>query len=116
MIALLMGLRTIAPGEVLGLVREGKGFAFDTNSRESWLAARVPGAVNLDSSSFTAAELPADKSAALLFYCSNPMCSKAPKAAVRARDMGYEDVRVMSAGIRGWLGQKLPVESGPSGS
>lgn len=115
MIAQLLGLRTIAPGEVLQLVREGKATALDTNSRESWLAARVPGAANLDATSFTEAELPADKSAALVFYCSNPMCSKAPKAAVRARKMGYEDVRVMPAGIRGWLGQKLPVESGPSG-
>ena len=115
MIAQLMGLRTIAPSEVLQLVREGKVLALDTNARESWLAARVPGAVNLDATSFTPAELPADRSAALVFYCSNPMCSKAPKAAVRARNMGYEDVRVMAAGIRGWLGQKLPVESGPNG-
>ena len=115
MIAQLMGLRTIAPGDVLRMVREGKAFALDANSRESWLAARVPGAVNLDASSFTEAELPADKSATLVFYCSNPMCSKAPNAAMRARKMGYGDVRVMAVGIRGWLGQKLPAESGPTG-
>lgn len=115
MIALLMGLRTIAPGAVARLLREGSAFVLDTNSRESWLEARVPGAVNLDASSFTAAELPTDKWAALVFYCSNPMCSKAPRAALRARKMGYQNVSVMAAGIRGWLGQDLPVESGPSG-
>ena len=114
MIAQLMGLPTIAPNDVLRMVREGKAHALDTNARESWLTARVPGAANLDASSFEASELPADKSATLVFYCSNPMCSKAPRAAVRARKFGYENVRVMPAGIRGWLGQKLPVESGPT--
>jgi rhodanese-related sulfurtransferase len=107
-----MGLRTVAPAAVLQLTREGRAFAVDVNSRESWLAARVPGAVNLDPMSFAPAALPADKTATLVFYCSNPLCSKAPKAAMRARKLGYEDVRVMSAGIKGWMSARLPTESG----
>ncbi|MCY7354010.1 MAG: hypothetical protein LH470_02820 [Lysobacter sp.] len=39
------------------------------------------------------------------------MCSKAPLAARRAKAMGYTRVRVMSAGIQGWMDAKLPVES-----
>jgi rhodanese-related sulfurtransferase len=46
------------------------------------------------------------------FYCSNPLCRKAPNAARRAKQMGYGNVRVMSAGISGWLSAKLPTESG----
>jgi rhodanese-related sulfurtransferase len=111
-IARLMGLRTLAPAEVLRSTREGRTFAFDVNSRESWLAARVPGSVNLDPVSFAPAALPADKTATLVFYCSNPLCSKAPRAAVRAKQFGYEDVRVMSAGIKGWMSAGLPIESG----
>ena len=38
-----------------------------------------------------------------VFYCSNPMCMKAPNAARRAKALGYTNVHVMSAGIRGWL-------------
>jgi rhodanese-related sulfurtransferase len=49
----------------------------------------------------------------LVFYCSNPLCRKAPTAALRARKLGYENVRVMSAGINGWMSAQLPVESGP---
>ena len=113
MIAQLMGLRTIAPGDVLRLTREGAAVALDVNPRESWLAARVPGALNLDPDALDPAALPARRSATLVFYCSNPMCSKAPRAARRAKQLGYEDVRVMSAGIRGWLGAHLPTDSGP---
>ena len=111
MIAQLMGLRTIAPLAVLELTREGRAHAFDVNSRESWQAAHVPGAANLDPDSFAAAALPADKAATLVFYCSNPLCRKAPRAALRAKQLGHEDVRVMSAGIKGWLSARLPVES-----
>jgi rhodanese-related sulfurtransferase len=40
------------------------------------------------------------------------MCRKAPIAAKRAKQMGYENVKVMSAGISGWLGSNLPTEAG----
>jgi rhodanese-related sulfurtransferase len=112
MIAMLMGLRTISPNEVRQLTQEGKAVAIDVNSRGSWLEARVPGALNLDPVAYDASALPADKSALLIFYCSNPLCRKAPNAALRARKLGYDDVRVMSAGIKGWIGARLPVESG----
>jgi rhodanese-related sulfurtransferase len=109
-----MGLRTVAPADVLRLTREGRALALDVNSRESWHAAHVPGSVNLDPMSFVPGDLPSDKSATLVFYCSNPLCSKAPRAALRAKRLGYEDVRVMSAGIRGWISAGLPTESSPA--
>src|SRR5208283_2965678 len=40
------------------------------------------------------------------------MCRKAPNAARCAKDMGYRNVYVMSAGISGWVGASLPTESG----
>jgi rhodanese-related sulfurtransferase len=67
--------------------------------------------LNLDSSSFSDKDLPDDKRSRLVFYCSNPMCRKAPNAARRAKNMGYDDVWVMSAGISGWQSAGLPVES-----
>jgi len=47
-----------------------------------------------------------------VFYCSGPLCRKAPLAARRAKGFGYTDVRVMSAGISGWMAARLPTESG----
>lgn len=72
----------------------------------------MPTALNLDPESYSDGDLPPDKDAELVFYCSNPMCRKAPTAARRAKKMGYKNVRVMSAGISGWLSANMPTESG----
>ena len=112
MMALLMGLKSVSPADLHGLVREGKVSVFDVNSPQSWGKAHVPGAANLDHEKYAEADLPADKRAALVFYCSNPLCRKAPLAAKRAKRMGYEDVRVLSAGITGWVAAGLPTEAG----
>lgn len=111
MFAMLMGLKSIAPRELHGRLGQGRLTVVDVNARHSWLKARVPGALNL-APEVEAGMLPADRGAALVFYCSNPLCRKAPQAARRAELIGYTDVRVMSAGITGWVGAGLPVESG----
>jgi rhodanese-related sulfurtransferase len=112
MFALLMGLKTISPADLQGMLRKQKVTVFDVNSRQSWMQAHVPGAVNLDPVSYLDGDLPADKSIDLVFYCSNPFCRKAPNAARRAKELGYTNVRVMSAGISGWLSANLPTETG----
>ncbi len=112
MMARLMGLPTVSPAELQALMREGRAHAFDVNAPVSWNAAHVPGAAHLDPERLAAADLPADKAATLVFYCSNPLCRKAPTAAKRARALGHTDVRVLSAGIRGWIAAGLPTEAG----
>lgn len=116
MFARLMGLAVISPEE-LNARRQSEPLAvFDVNAEPRWLAARVPGAHHLDPLGFAANDLPADRDTALVFYCSNPLCRKAPNAARRARAMGYRNVSVMSAGISGWLKADLPTESGRPGA
>ncbi len=51
--------------------KDGKPFIYDNNPKESWVKGHVPGAKWLDDESVTAADLPADKSATLIFYCHN---------------------------------------------
>jgi rhodanese-related sulfurtransferase len=112
MFAWLMGLKTISPNELQLLIQDKRVTTFDVNSHQSWLKARVPGALNIDPAGYNESELPADKDSAVVFYCSNPLCMKAPNAARRAKSMGHKNVQVMSAGISGWLGAQLPTESG----
>ncbi len=50
---------------------DGHTFIYDNNSRERWAKGHVPGAKWLDEESITAADLPADKDATLIFYCHN---------------------------------------------
>ena len=112
MFARLVGLSVISPGKLQQLMQKQPVSVVDVNSRQSWLAARVPGARPLDPMGYDENDLPADRDSTLVFYCSNFMCRKAPNAARRAKDMGYRDVYVMSAGISGWVGASLPTESG----
>ena len=112
MYALFMGLKSISPANLHDLMRAESVAVVDVNARASWLEARVPGAKNLDPANFGSNDLPADKSATVVFYCSNLLCRKGPKAASRARKLGHGNAMVMSAGIKGWLGARLPTESG----
>ena len=112
MFARLMGLDVISPGKLQQLMQKQPVSVLDVNSRQSWLTAHVPGARPLDPMGYDESDLPADRDSTLVFYCSNFMCRKAPNAARRAKDMGYRNINVMSAGISGWVGASLPTESG----
>ena len=50
---------------------DGKTFVYDNNPKELYANRHVPGAKWLDEDHVTAADLPADKSATLIFYCHN---------------------------------------------
>ncbi len=112
MMARLMGLKTISTSELMRRMREGQVVCCDVNSPQSWKSAHVPGARPLDPVLYSEAELPSDRQTPLVFYCSNPFCRKAPTAARRALQMGFSDVRVLSAGISGWIADRMPTEAG----
>lgn len=115
MFALLMGVKSISPETLQRTMRDQELTIIDVNSQQSWARAHLPGALNLDPSAYVESDLPHEKTASLIFYCSNPMCTKAPIAARRAKKFGYTDVRVLSAGIAGWQAAKLPTEDGDAG-
>ncbi len=110
MLAFLFGLKSISPA-TLNAERGRAGLhVYDVNAAQRWSQARVPGAIHLDHERFSADQLPPDREATLVFYCSNPMCRKAPYAARRAKALGYTNTRVMSAGIQGWIAAGLATE------
>jgi rhodanese-related sulfurtransferase len=113
MFARLMGLSVISPAVLQQRMQQEPITVIGVNSRQSWLTARVPGALTLDPLAYEEKDLPANRNTTLVFYCSNLFCRKAPNAARRAEGMGYRNVFVMSAGISGWLSAHLPTESGP---
>ncbi len=51
--------------------KDGATYIFDNNTKASYAEGHVPGAKWLDESNVTAADLPADKAATLIFYCHN---------------------------------------------
>ncbi len=111
LISRIMGLKTVSPADLQAAIHNKKATVIDVNAPQRWQAAHVPGAINLDATQFSASDLPTDTARDLVFYCSNPMCQKAPNAARRAMKFGYSNVYVMTAGISGWMDLKLPTEA-----
>lgn len=85
---------------------------YDANSRETYENSHVPGATWIEFDSLTAASLPAEKDARLVFYCANEMCTASHWAAKQALALGYTDVNVMPEGIQGWEKAGYPVARG----
>ena len=112
MLPLLIGFRTISPEDLHSLIQRKAVTTIDVNTRSSWLTSRVPGALSLDPDDYDTGDLPTDLGALLVFYSSNAWCLKALNAARRAKALGHRDIRVMTAGISGWLAAGLPTESG----
>ncbi|HEV2606375.1 MAG TPA: rhodanese-like domain-containing protein [Xanthomonadaceae bacterium] len=107
-----MGLKSVSPNALHQLMQTQQVTVIDVNSRQSWIKTHVPGALHFDPANYSDSDLPSNKEASLVFYCSNPMCRKAPNAARRAKKLGYDNVQVMSAGITGWVAAKLPTQGG----
>ncbi len=72
----------------------------------------IPGAVKLTSfDKYAASELPSNKDAKLVFYCSSSQCTSAPAAAKKAMAAGYSNVSQLKVGIKGWVEAGKKVDS-----
>ena len=85
----------------------------DVNGTESYKDGHIPGAVNFEEvkDSFAKA-LPKDKNALVVAYCGGPTCNAYAAAAKAAKELGYTNVKHLSAGISGWKDAKEKVEPG----
>jgi len=83
-------------------LNEGNVFVFDNNSEKTYKNGHLPNAKHVTPSKLTAADLPADKDATLIFYCANEKCLACHDGAKAAVKLGYKNVFIMPAGIEGW--------------
>jgi rhodanese-related sulfurtransferase len=104
-------LAALAPAEVQKRLKETNFFVFDNNQKERFDKGHIPGAKWVNPSEITAATLPANKSATLVFYCADPHCGACHIGAEAAIKLGYKNVYIMPEGIAGWEGAKLPTEA-----
>lgn len=83
----------------------------DVNGSDSFKKGHIPGAVNFDSVKDSLVKvLPKDKDALVVAYCGGPSCGAYQAAAKAARELGYTNVKHLSAGISGWKEAKEKVE------
>jgi rhodanese-related sulfurtransferase len=75
----------------------------DVNGSGSYKAGHVPGAIDFASvKGDLAKHLPADKSSLVVAYCGGPTCGAYAAAAKAAKELGYTNVKHLSAGKSGW--------------
>ncbi|MDA1277013.1 MAG: rhodanese-like domain-containing protein [Verrucomicrobia bacterium] len=90
-----------------------KVVVIDVNGSETWEKNRIPGAVNFETAKKEFAKvLPKDKKALIVAYCGGPQCTAYQAAANAAKELGYKNIKHLSAGISGWLKAGQKTESG----
>ena len=80
------------------------------NGSDSYQAGHIPTAIDFAAKKKElASALPSDKGALVVAYCGGPTCGAYAAAAKKATELGYTNVKHLSAGISGWkeAGEKL---------
>jgi len=91
-------------------IADKKVTVIDVNGAASYQAGHVPTAIDFATQGANLASvLPADKGALVVAYCGGPQCSAYKAAANAASQLGYTNVKHLSAGISGWKAAKEPL-------
>jgi rhodanese-related sulfurtransferase len=97
--------------ELKSAIAAKKVTLIDANGSESYKSGHIPGAIDFQSQKADlAAKLPADKGALVVAYCANPSCGAYAAAAKVAKQLGYTNIKHLSAGIMGWKDAGAPLE------
>ena len=75
----------------------------DVNGQKSFQNGHIPGAINFSSQKQALKQLlPSNKNTLIVAYCGGPSCRAYLRGAKAAAELGYNNVRHLSAGISGW--------------
>lgn len=84
-------------------ISEKKVVVIDVNGTDSYKEGHVPTAIDFEAKGDELAKaLPADKDALVVAYCGGPQCNAYKAAAKKATELGYTNVKHLSAGKAGW--------------
>lgn len=100
-------LHAVSPAHIKKLLDEKAPITLiDSRPKErKYDLGHIPGAISLPDSQFdklAAQVLPADKAAALYFYCEGVTCVLSNNSALKAVKLGYTNVKVVPEGYPGW--------------
>lgn len=75
----------------------------DVNGADSYKKGHIPSAIDYSKAkSDLASNLPKEKDGLIVAYCGGPTCSAYIKAANQAKELGYTNIKHLSAGMSGW--------------
>jgi rhodanese-related sulfurtransferase len=82
----------------------------ETRSPEAFVAAHIPGAINLPYRDMTAENTSGlDRGVVYICYCESFQCNAATKGALKLAELGFR-VKRLAGGIRAWEAAGYPVE------
>ncbi len=103
----------ISVADLKKAIADKKAVVIDVNGSDSWKAGHVPSAIDFEATKADLkAKLPADKKALVVAYCGGPQCNAYTAAAKAAKELGYTNVKHLSAGISGWKAAGEKTEAG----
>ena len=103
----------ISIGDLEKAIKAGKGkvILIDVNGKNSYKKGHIPGAVLFSNKEALAKQLSkVKKNTLVVAYCGNPRCSAYKRGATAAAELGFKNVKHLSAGIQGWVRAKRQVE------
>jgi rhodanese-related sulfurtransferase len=96
--------------ELKDAMTKGKVTIIDVNGTDSYKEGHIPSAINFEAQKENLSRvLPKDKNALIVAYCGGPKCQAYQAAAKAAQELGYKNVKHLTAGISGWheAGEKM---------
>ncbi len=101
----------ISIGDLEKAIKAGKVVVIDVNGAKSFTKrGHIPTAVSFKDAKSLAKQLAKSKKDTLVVaYCGGPTCNAYKRGASAAADLGFKNVKHLSAGISGWIknGKKL---------
>lgn len=103
----------ISIDELKSAIESKKVVVIDVNGAKSWQEGHIPGAIDFTThKSDLASHLPKEKDTLIVAYCGGPQCKAYRAAANAAKELGYTNVKHLSAGISGWKKAGETLEKG----
>lgn len=83
---------------------------YDNNNKDRFAEGHIPGAKWVQFDAVKEGDLPSNKDATLVFYCASEQCMACHTGAKSAVALGFKNVYILPAGIKGWEKAQKPVE------
>ena len=101
----------ISIGDLEKAIKAGKVTIIDVNNINTYKKGHIPGAVHFKSKDGLAKQLSkVKKNTLVVAYCGSSRCNAYKRGASAAADLGFKNVKHLSAGIQGWKEAKRKVE------
>jgi len=113
MLAEGVGGARVSAADAVRMINREKAVLIDVSEPAEFAAGHAVGARNVPLSGLESSrELPKNKTLPLVIVC--PTGSRAPRAVIVLKKLGYENARVLAGGLAAWRAANLPIERAAS--